>query len=462
MLRVLLLLLVMVASARAETLHQYHVSFNRSLSESVTQACFSGEIPAFLVAADFKAHRLLQDIRVEGPGRVELKHGRINLYPASDSLCLSIVQSLKPLNLRGNWRNKRRDLFKVKGDLVMPVALWLWRPVRLAADEVIELRFELPQAINVSAPWPQLAQRNHFRINGKTPYNWSGRIAIGAFTPKRLRVAGGDLWVALTGGLERRRSMLPWLEQAASAVATVYGRFPLDSAQILVIPVGPDKEAVPWAEVQRQGQPAIHFFVDQQRPIQEFRRDWTAAHEFSHLLHPYILRSDAWLYEGIASYYQNIARARAGMLSERQAWQKLYDGFERGRKGLASEMLQDASGYMQMYWGGAAIALLADVQLRQRSDNQQSLALMLQQLRQCCGDNPGPWSARHLFRQFDQFSDSRIFSRLYRDQVINRRFPQVARVLNQLGVKVRGGRVELDNRAPLAGLRRAITQKTSL
>ncbi len=457
MLRVLLLLLVMASPARAETPYQYEVSFNRALTESDTRACFSGAIPPFLVAADFKAHRLLRDIRVIGPGRTEFAKGRINLYPASDRICISIVQSLKPLNIRGNWRSKRRDIFTVADDLVMPVALWLWRPVRLAEDQAIGLKFSLPDGINVSAPWPQLAGRNHFRINGKTPYHWSGRIAIGEFTPQRLQVAGGDLWVALTGGLEQRRSMMPWLEQAASAVSQVYGRFPLDSTQILVIPVGPDKEAVPWAEVQRQGQPAIHFFVDQQRPIQEFRSDWTAAHEFSHLLHPYILRSDAWLYEGIASYYQNIARAKAGMLSERQAWQKLYEGFERGRKGLGNEMLPDASGYMQMYWGGAAIALLADVQLRQRSDNRQSLALMLQQLRDCCADNPGPWSARRLFRQFDQFSDSRIFSTLYREQVISRRFPQVARALSQLGVNVRGGRVVLDNRAPLADLRRSIT-----
>ena len=70
--------------------------------------------------------------------------------------------------------------------------------------------------------------------------------------------------------------------------------------------------------------------VDTSHDLDAFLDSWTASHELSHLLLPYISRREAWLGEGFASYYQNVLRARAGMLSQREAWQKLHAGFERG------------------------------------------------------------------------------------------------------------------------------------
>ena len=63
--------------------------------------------------------------------------------------------------------------------------------------------------------------------------------------------------------------------------------------------------------------------MDPDRPLDDLRTDWTATHEFSHLLLPYVSRRDRWLSEGLASYYQNVLRARDGRLSETDAWRKL-------------------------------------------------------------------------------------------------------------------------------------------
>ncbi len=54
------------------------------------------------------------------------------------------------------------------------------------------------------------------------------------------------------------------------------------------------------------------------------------VHELSHLLHPVIDGYDRWLSEGIASYYQNVLRARAGLRSAQWSWDALHAGFERG------------------------------------------------------------------------------------------------------------------------------------
>src|SRR5262245_18344511 len=99
--------------------------------------------------------------------------------------------------------------------------------------------------------------------------------------------------------------MAGWLEEAAQAIAGWYGRFPVAQVQVLVVPDARGAEPTPWAHVMRGGAPAVHFFVNQRLPIGEFHEDWTAIHEFSHLYLPLVSRDDAWLYEGMATYYQN-------------------------------------------------------------------------------------------------------------------------------------------------------------
>ena len=81
----------------------------------------------------------------------------------------------------------------------------------------------------------------------------------------------------------------------------------------------------------------VEFFTATQATTDSLQRAWTGYHELAHLLIPYQGWGGAWFSEGLASYYQNILQARVGILTEQQMWQKLYEGFQRGRgdaKGL--------------------------------------------------------------------------------------------------------------------------------
>lgn len=447
---------LLVEPARAAPI-DYQITFNGTLTRSETHVCFEDDIPRFLISGNRRAAALLEGVDVEG-GRVEGRSSRLYLHPDNNRLCLTMPQRFDARSSSYDWRQQRRGAMWFGRDLVLPIGSWLWRPARLKRNSPLRLSFNLPAGVNISAPWPRDSQ-GRFIIDSRMPYNWTGRLALGRFTPHPVALGERTLKVAMVGGLERRENLLDWLQQAADAVAGVSGYFPMAETQVLVLPVGPDKEAVPWAEIQRQGRPAVHFFVDQTRPIYEFTSDWTAVHEFSHLLHPYILRTDAWLFEGIASYYQNIARARSGMLSERVAWQKLYEGFQRGTQRLGGEVLRDSNKLMQIYWGGAAFVLLADVELRRRSAGQQSMANLLHQLRSCCGEDMGPWSAKVMLRKLDTLAGGKTLTQLYGEQVVRRSFPSVYPVLAQLGVHVRNGQVRLDDSAPLAHIRQAIIRQ---
>ncbi len=256
-----------------------------------------------------------------------------------------------------------------------------------------------------------------------------------------------------------------WLADAAGHLKSVYGAFPAARVQVVVVPVagraefGASREAVPFGRVLRAGGPAVQFFVDQRSTLAQLKDDWTATHEFSHLLLPYVRRSDSWMSEGFASYYQNVLRARAGAYDETTAWQKLLEGFERGRREQYEESLTESirlrgpNFLMRLYWSGAAIALLADVELRSR---QTSLDAVLGRLNACCLQSGQSYSAKALSRQLDTLGGDGIFEALRVRWANANSFPDIDTTLRDLGVVWRDGVVRFDDSARAAVLRRAI------
>jgi len=204
-----------------------------------------------------------------------------------------------------------------------------------------------------------------------------------------------------------------------------------------------------------------------ERPIDEFYDDWTATHEFSHLMLPYVGGRHKWISEGFASYYQNVLMSRASRYSEQQAWQKLYDGFKRGRASQPGLSLNDAAAAgirqarMKIYWSGAAIALLADVELRQRSGGKESLDIALDRLQRCCLPSRRQWTGPELFTKLDSLLDAPVFMPLYRRHANEAGFPDVRPALRQLGVEISGDKVRLSRTADLAHIRSAISGQTS-
>lgn len=357
-------------------------------------------------------------------------------------------------------------------DRLLGSGLWLWRPEHIPPDADIEVSFRLPAGYRVSVPWEPAGDDNAgptFRL-GQTPASWRDLMAIGRFDVQEVAVPGARLRVSVLDGdpAATAADMKRWIGEAADAVATLYGSFPLASPQILVVPRGEAGEAVPWAQVLRGGGAAAHFFVDASRPLSEFRDDWTAAHELSHMLLPYINRDDAWLSEGFASYYQNVLRARAGMLDPEQAWDKLYKGFQRGRDGTRGKTLAEASrsmgrdrAFMRVYWSGAAIALAADVELRHRSGGAQSLDTAMAALRDCCLPSDRAWTGKEVFDRLDRLTGDTVFRELYEAHVPDRRFPDVGEVSASLGIVERGDRLRFRPAPEAEALRDAIMSPPS-
>ncbi len=179
---------------------------------------------------------------------------------------------------------------------------------------------------------------------------------------------------------------------------------------------------------------------------------------------PYVDHEQRWISEGFAQYYQNVLLARAGQYSAENAWKRIRQGLERGRKSAPGVSPNDAAdggwrdSRMKVYWSGAALALMADVELRRRSEGAESLDSVLDQLQRCCLPSARSWSGVELFEKFDSLVDKPLFMNLYRQYADTDDFPDTRPLLTRLGITERDGKVWFDDDAELASIRQAITR----
>jgi hypothetical protein len=454
-----------LSSTHAQAVHRYDVQVADSLDRLRVRACFEEAVPRALVAETSGARVFLEQVRLPDGERPKPAGEEMALEGLSAGACVEYRVRLEPA--RGGVQSGGPESRWVGRDLLTSIGDWLWRPPE-GGD--IELSFTLPEGVSVSAPWQRIADREgrpNFRL-GPTPPTWPGVVAFGRFTQRTVTVAGATLHLAMLDGPppEKRDWIEQWVRTAAANVATLHGRFPVDSVQVVVAPIARGRGPVPWAYVARGGGPALHFFINPSLPAAEFERDWTAAHEMSHLFLPYLGTRDAWLAEGLPTYLQNVLMARGGAIDEPEMWKRMILGFQRGaRVGpslslvRATERIGSGGLYQRVYWAGAALMLEADLRLRSASGGEQSLDRALQSLRECClAQQDRRWSAAELAGELDRATGASVFADLLGARLEDPEFPDYRASLVRAGVTVVDGEVRLDPAAPWADVREALVR----
>jgi len=186
-----------------------------------------------------------------------------------------------------------------------------------------------------------------------------------------------------------QQKLTRWLTETHRALVELVG--PLPFTTHLYMKRTSAAEPVPWAHTERSNIQGVHFHVDPSFSLQAFRKDWTAPHELSHLILPYVGRNNSWFAEGFASYMQYQVMHQMGVLST-QAMKKRYSKNLSKAKGRyaythmpfakAAAQLRAERNYPTMYWGGAAFFLQADDALKSRG--QAGLVEALRRYTHCC------------------------------------------------------------------------------
>lgn len=250
-----------------------------------------------------------------------------------------------------------------------------------------------------------------------------------------------------------------WIRESAEATKTRSGRFPLREAYVRVQERDSrDSSPVPWGQTRRRREVGVLLYVRRDADYEALRGDWTAVHELSHLYHPYLGDRGRWLAEGLASYYQNVLRARAGMIDADDAWERLDAGFRRGQaatSGVRLEaMARGRGGIMRVYWAGAAYWLEADLALRRERGT--SLDAVLDEYARCCLDGNAALAPDAFIAALDRIAGGELLTTLYRRHAALREFPALDSAYRQLGIERSGNGLRFAGTREAVRLRKAI------
>lgn len=247
------------------------------------------------------------------------------------------------------------------------------------------------------------------------------------------------------------RAAVPgWVDQAAAAVAGYFGRFPLPAAEIEV--AAAEGSGVRHGRTRPGEPPHLRVTVAADASPAQLREDWVLVHEMVHLAVPRLARSHNWLHEGIATYVEGVARARAGMLSARRLWIELAQQLPQGQPRPGEGGLDDTFTWARTYWGGALFCLVADLRLRERGAAG-GLQQALQGVLAAGGSYAARWDIDRLLEVADAATGQHTLGELYTQMKDRPVRVDLESIWARLGVD--GTRLRDD--APQAALRRAIT-----
>jgi hypothetical protein len=255
-------------------------------------------------------------------------------------------------------------------------------------------------------------------------------------------VGASEIELAVLPGLSSRTraQLVPWARAALEATASLSGAL-RPRVQLVVLPVPEGRsQPVPFGMMTRGGGASAGLLVSADAEPEALLRDWVLVHELSHLFLPFVARSDAWLSEGLATYYQEVLRVRAGLLEQEQAWRRLLEGAGKART-LARSLTRESEevfsthAFAPVYWGGATFWLWVDVELRRRSGGRVSLDSVVAALARCCTQSVEPWSAERIVALIDQETGDSVASEALSQIARTPRFPDLTELFVRLGVR---------------------------
>lgn len=360
----------------------------------------------------------------------------------------------------------------IGGAFLAPPSTWLLRPAGELSG--VPYRFEIsPPGAPFLTGVLRASPLDDARAKGaSTPANGAAPAVFGAdvsdlpdspyslfgqFTAASVPVDNGSLQVAIVNNPPPASNavIVKWIADSASAVAALYGRFPLPGAAVIVLVE--DGADIGYATTLGNGGASIVARAGRDAPEATLRRSSQMTHEMLHLAFPNLPRAQAWMEEGMATYFERIARARAGALPELDVWRGLLRGLFFAQPLPGEGGLDDTPTWGRTYWGGALFCLLADVRIREQTGNSRGLEHALRAVLDAGGDVSRRWTLDRVLATGDAATGTTVLRDLHAEMGPSPMTVDLADLWSRLGVQsAPDGSLVLDDGAPLAPIRRAI------
>ena len=282
------------------------------------------------------------------------------------------------------------------------------------------------------------------------------RESFAQLRPETLHVDGARLNVAFIRGQFKlpKQQRLAWIRRVAKTVSGYFGKFPVSEAHIIV--VANAGRGVRSGTVFGYTIPVIRLHVGIASTAKDLKADWKAVHEMAHLGFPNLAEKHLWLSEGLAVYVERISLVHAGVLDRKTAWRLFVRDMRHGLPRGGDRGLDGATDWGRVYWGGTIYSLLADLELRKRTNNRLGLQDALRGSVAKGATHDKLWRVERALRAADLQTGQTVLAELYERMGKRRYRPDLTRLWRQLGVRSSGRSITLDDSAELAVIRRAI------
>jgi hypothetical protein len=274
----------------------------------------------------------------------------------------------------------------------------------------------------------------------------------------QLAIGGGKIDVIFSAAPDEslRRLVLGWVTSAARAVTVYYEQFPVSHLKIRLRFF--EGHGVHGGRTTGWEGPAISIAVGQSSRASDFIEDWVLTHEMVHLAFPSVPEEHHWIEEGSATYVEPIARARAGDLTPEKVWGDLVDGLPKGLPQSDDRGLDFTPTWGRTYWGGALFCLLADIEIRKRTGNKKGLEDALRAILKAGWTIESDLPLTRTLEIGDRGTGVPVLRELYNKMKATPAPVDLNALWKELGVERRNGKTEFNGGAPLAAIRKAITQ----
>ncbi len=454
----------------------YTVRVSDDLSTLHVSVLFDEDPGTHFILGETSKESFVSDVTAQ-PGELPLdrdrEHGGWHWGFEERLTGLDYVVHLDQMFARSGRSRDRAD----RRDVVVPNGAWLVRPMRLPGPRPADLAVDRAESASTGGGPPLEVSfpcgRFDERANGtsarytldRTAFWYEGALAIGPFAKSAFMHGDTTFEMVLLNG---RRKATPaglqsWLTRSADAVAALYGGFPKKQVRVLVRPSGRGHEPIVFGLAQRGGGASLTLYLNSAASDSDLTSDWVTVHEMTHLGMPPMHDDDGWMSEGWVTYYTEVLRARAGMKSEEGAWQGIAEGLANGIAEAnavslrqASRTLDEGQRWLYVYWGGAATALLLDVEMRRQSGGARSLDHAMREIYEWRKARDELVTSDEIIEHLDDWWGADLFSKTLKLLVDGSDFPKVGPAFARLGIARMGDGVQLDDTAPDAAIRRAI------
>lgn len=274
----------------------------------------------------------------------------------------------------------------------------------------------------------------------------------------QLEIGGGKIEVIFSSSPAEplRKLVLDWVASSARAVTVYYEQFPVSHLQIRLHFF--EGRGVRGGRTTGWDGASIAIAVGQSSSASDFTGDWVLTHEMVHLAFPSVSEEHHWAEEGSATYIEPIARARAGDLTPEKVWGDLVDGLPQGLPQPGDRGLDFTPTWGRTYWGGALFCLLADIEVRKRTGNRKGLEDALRAILKAGGTIESDWPLVRTLEIGDRATGVPVLRELYDKMKATPAPIDLSALWKDLGVERRNSKIEFNGGAPLAAIRKAITQ----